>query len=154
MPDITASIEYLSNLDLYQREKPYWCLLPPQEGFDPDQDRVDNLEFEEHHNITISDIRETKEDLSLSNCGFQVLSHERKKSSFESVENVEEYKIDTEIVLKKELDAVFVKCYELRLRKNVPFKRDQLDLNDPLLQEGPARGVHNGNIGELGIWHY
>jgi len=36
-----------------------------------------------------------------------------------------------------------VKCYELRLRKNVLFQRAQLDLNDPLLVEGPARGVHN-----------
>lgn len=145
MPDITASIEYLQNLPLYADVKPFWALLKPQEGFDPDADRVDNLEFEDHHNIHITDIREAKEELSLSNCGFQVLSHHSKKTSFESADDVEEYKRETEGLLRDELNADFVKCYELRLRKNVPFQRNRIDLNDPLLLEGPARGVHNGD---------
>lgn len=146
MPEITASIEYLQNLPLYEKEKPYWCLLRPQEGFDPDAHRVDNLEFEDHPNVTITDIREAKEELNLSNCGFQVLSHESKTTIFQSPDHVEAYKMETETLLRDELGAAFVKCYELRLRKNVPFQRAWLDLNDPLLVEGPARGVHNGML--------
>lgn len=36
-----------------------------------------------------------------------------------------------------------VKCYHLRLRKNDPIQRKQFDINDTLLLESPAKGVHN-----------
>ena len=45
MPSVQTSIEYLQKLALYEEEKPYWCFLPPSEDFDPDVQRVDNLEF-------------------------------------------------------------------------------------------------------------
>jgi hypothetical protein len=53
MPAIETSLEYLQRLPLYETEKPYWCFLPPHEGFDPDAQRVDNLEFEHYSDITI-----------------------------------------------------------------------------------------------------
>jgi hypothetical protein len=144
MPGVRATLEYLQNLPLYQTEKPYWCLLPPREGFDPDKHRVDNLEFEVHHDIPISDIREDKDNYVLDKCGFQVLSHQSKFSAIETARDVQTYKDETEELLKKELGAVFVRCYELRRRVNKPIQRQQFDINDPLLIEGPARGVHSG----------
>ena len=147
MPAVQATIEYLEDLPLYETEKPYWCLLPPHEDFDPNKHRVDNLEFELRPNITISDIRDAKEDLTLETSGFQVLSHHSECSALpQTVEDVSAYKTETEIMLKENLNAAFVKCYELRARKNVIFQREQFDINDPLLVEGPARGAHNGII--------
>jgi len=45
--------------------------------------------------------------------------------------------------LRKEFAAVYVKCYEVRKRENVAIQRSQMDYNDPLLVEGPAKGAHN-----------
>jgi hypothetical protein len=134
---------YLQNLELYETEKPYWCFLPPQEGFDPDEQRVDNLEFESH-NVAITDIRGLKGDVSLESYGFQVLSHDTEVSNFTSVDAVEAYKRETERLLTEALGATYVKCYDLRLRKNIVFQRTEFDLNNPLHTEGPARGAHNG----------
>jgi hypothetical protein len=144
MPAVQASLEYLQNLPLYDEEKPYWCFLTPREGFDPDKQRVDNLEFEAHKNIIIQDIRESSTEISLEECGFQVIPHKTKYLSFETADVVVAYKAETEDLLQRTFGAVYVVCYDSQLRKNVPFKRSQLDLNDPLTAEGPARGAHNG----------
>lgn len=146
MPAVKASLEYLQKLSLYENEKPYWCFLPPHEGFDPNVQRVDNLEFEERSGITIDDMRDSDREFRINDCGFEVLSHQSKFAKFESPNDVEEYRLETERLLQDKLGAALVKCYDSRLRRNVPFIRTQLDLNDPLLTEGPARGVHNGNI--------
>ncbi|RDW76974.1 hypothetical protein BP6252_05027 [Coleophoma cylindrospora] len=143
MPDLISSIEYLQDLPLYKTEKPYWCMLTPRDGFDPDQERLDNLEFEIRDGITITDIRDSKENFILDKSGFQVLSHESEISSFDTKEDVDNYKAETMQVLKRELDAVFVKTYELRMRKNIQIDRSVMNIADPLLYEGPARGAHN-----------
>jgi len=143
MPDVCAAIDYLANLDLYKTVKPYWCFLPPREGFDPDKERVDNLEFEARRGITIRDIRGAKDKIKLEKHGFEVLSHATKISEFASVQAVEAYKSETEQLLRETLGAIHVKCYDLRLRKNISFHRTQFDMNDPLHIEGPARGAHN-----------
>ena len=146
MPSVTATIEYLQKLPLYENEKPYWCFLPPHDGFDPDKQRVDNLEWEDHSNIRIQDIRESIDSFQIDDCGFQVLNHNTAFSKFDAPSDVVNYKSETEELLRQMMNAVFVRCYDSRLRKNVPFQRTQLDLNDPLLTEGPARGVHNGKL--------
>jgi len=145
MPEIRATLQYLQDLPLYETEKPYWCLLPPHEGFDPNAQRVDNLEFESRPDILIRDIRESEGVLNLNTCGFEVLQHHSELSNLETVEDVDAYKAETEALLRDKLGAVFVKCYEVRMRKNTRFERDQYDMNDPLLVEGPATGAHNGN---------
>lgn len=144
MPQVHATLEYLQQLALYETEKPYWCFLAPREGFDPDVQRVDNLEFEDHENITIKDIRETGKRFDLNDCGFQVISHQSRFSGFEQAADVQGYRSETERLLEDKLGAVYAKCYDTVLRKNVAFQRNQLDLADPLHTEGPARGVHNG----------
>ncbi|CZR55426.1 uncharacterized protein PAC_05314 [Phialocephala subalpina] len=146
MPAVEASLEYLQKLPLYEEEKPYWCFLPPHEGFDPDVQRVDNLEFEHHRGITIQDIREWNPAPQIEECGFQVLSHRSNFRCFQEAKDVEEYRLETEQHLKEVMEAAYVKCYDSRLRKNVPFERSELDLNDLLMLEGPARGAHNEGL--------
>ena len=102
------------------------------------------MEFETRENVKITDIRPAKDHFRLEEYGFEVLTHASKISDFVSVEDVEEYKSGTEQMLRDFLGACFVKCYDFILRKNVPFHRSQIDLNDPLHTEGPARGAHNG----------
>lgn len=143
MPDVTTELDYLKDLDLYNVEKPYWCFLAPHEGFDADTQRVDNLEFEAHSNIKITDVRNTKDDIKLEEYGFQILSHTSEIPSFTSPTDVAAYKEETAQLLKETFSAVYTKCYDLIFRENVVFRRNQFDLNDPLHREGPAHGAHN-----------
>ena len=147
MPANLAEIEFLADLPLYQREKPYLCLLSPEQKIDPDQVRLDNLEFEKHSNIKIEDIREHPE-LRLEDCGFEYLQHRSAISEFAVPADVDAYKRETEGLLKDRFEAVRVLTYELRLRKNQEFRRKQFDLNEKLLLEGPAKGAHIGKTSE------
>jgi hypothetical protein len=143
MPPNLAEIEFLADLPLYYIEKPYLCLLSPDQKIDPDQVRLDNLEFEKRSNIHIEDIREHPE-LRLEECGFEYVQHKTAISSFTHPSDVDAYKRETEDLLKDRFAAVKVLTYELRLRKNQEFRRKQFDLNEKLLLEGPAKGAHNG----------
>jgi hypothetical protein len=88
-----------------------------------------------------------KGDVNLERYGFQVLSHDTGVSNFTSAEAIEAYKRETERLLTEALGATYVKCYDLRLRKNIIFQRTEFDLNNPFHTEGPARGAHNGEGG-------
>jgi hypothetical protein len=144
MPDVKASIEYLQKLPLYETEKPYYALLAPKEGYDPDAKRLDNLEYEVHDDVTITDMRGLQP--TLGDFGFEVLRHESGHLGLETRDECEEYRRETEGMLRERLGAVFVKCYEVRKRENIPIVRDVMDYNDPLLIEGPAKGAHNGMV--------
>ncbi|KUJ13807.1 uncharacterized protein LY89DRAFT_687163 [Mollisia scopiformis] len=142
MADIEATIEYLEDLELYDNVKPYWCSLPPRDGFDPDKERLDNLEFESRK-IQIHDMRFLKDKPRIDVNGFQVFDHTTQISRFEAPEDVARYKSETEELHLKNLGAVYVKCYDMALRTNILFDRTEYDLNDPLHTEGPVRGAHN-----------
>ena len=143
MPSTVAEIEFLANLPLYQTEKPYLCLLSPDLKIDPDEVRVDNLEFERHNGIPVEDMREHPE-LHLDACGFRYIQHQSELTEFTKPSHVDAYKRETERWLEKHFSAAKVVTYELRLRKNEEFRRKQFDLNEKLLLEGPAKGAHNG----------
>ncbi|PVH79056.1 hypothetical protein DL98DRAFT_461726 [Cadophora sp. DSE1049] len=146
MPQVQATLEYLQKLQLYESEKPYWCILPPSEGYDPN-----DQEFEEHKDVLIRDLRECEDPTpAVDDCGFQFLSHRSAFDSFTKAEDVAGYRAETEELLKATMNAVYVNCYDSVLRKDVVFKRDKLDLADPLHTEGPARGVHNDITYESG----
>lgn len=161
MPDVYANIEYdmlssaiklfglidqryLQDLKLYKTEKPYWCLLPPHEGFNPDTQRVDNLEFETRENILVKDFRQRKNHVNLDEHGFQVLAHTTRVPGFDCAEDIHAYIQETERLLEETFEACFVKTYHHVLRKNIPFQRTEFDINDPLHTEGVAQGAHNG----------
>jgi len=143
MPDIQASLEFLADIPRYEIEKPYLALVPPRPGFDPDTERMDNLEWETHEDIAIKDIRGQFDTLTIDQCGFQVMQHCTKVAEFERVEELRAYREETEALLRDTLQASYVLCYDLKLRKNSSFQRDVIDLNDPFLVEGPAKGAHN-----------
>jgi hypothetical protein len=123
--------------------KPYWVSLPPREGFDPDKQRLDNLEFE-YRMVHIQDIRGLSKYPQIDVNGFEVLNHTTKIAHFTTVEDVNRYKSETEELLRISLGAVYVKCYNTSLRKNITFNRTEYELSDPLHTEGPVRGAHNG----------
>ena len=145
MTSVRARIEFLSRLPLYQHEKPYLLLPSPEQNLDPDQTRLDNLEYEYHDDIEIRDMR-SRTDLSIDSCGFEFSSHTSKLNNFDDPEDIETYRAETQQLLKKRFSADKVLTYEIRLRKNQDFNRKQFDIYDKLLVEGPAKGAHNGTV--------
>jgi hypothetical protein len=145
MAPLLTTLEYLKDLPLYEEEKPYWCFISPREGFDPDKERLDNLEFESHP-VELTNIRERGKEIKLERCGFEVMPHQTNFREFETIDAINGYKKETEAHLRHALKAEFVRCYDTCLRKNVVFERSQFDITDPLLKQGLAQGVHIGNL--------
>jgi hypothetical protein len=116
MPDITASLEFLADIPLYDEEKPFLALMPPLDGFDPNVQRTDNLEWEIHHNVPITDIRDRGQEFTIERCGFLVANHTSQHLALDSVESLRAYRKETEELLHKTLGATHVVCYEHRVR--------------------------------------
>ncbi|RMD44486.1 hypothetical protein DV735_g656, partial [Chaetothyriales sp. CBS 134920] len=142
MNPISTSLEFLTKLPLYEEDKPY-ILIPSagnEKGWKPDDPRLQNLSFSQSP-VLVHDMRRLS-SYSLSSTGFQSFEHEFKPFKLEK-ECVLEYRRQTEDVLKQILNAEDVICYDFRHRKNEPLERMQIDVNDPLLTEGPPTGVHD-----------
>ncbi|KAH8601748.1 hypothetical protein B0O99DRAFT_607358 [Bisporella sp. PMI_857] len=146
MPSITAEVSFLADIPLYEEEKPYLVLLSPENELDSSIPRS-NLQYE-NHDVSIEDIRQNLGQYNIANCGFQVLQHQSKVSFSNALEEnslstVDAYKRETEQLLAASLDATHVVCYDFKLRENRHIERTIIDLESPLLIEGPAIGAHN-----------
>ncbi|PVH79055.1 hypothetical protein DL98DRAFT_533408 [Cadophora sp. DSE1049] len=149
MPEVATTLEYLKDLELYHSEKPYFCLMPAANATQADNEQMDNLEFESHHDIRINDIRPLKEHFKLDEYGFEVVSHTSRfldlqsDNGLNSIMDLAEYQLETEDMLTGHLGATFVKCYDIVMRRNIIFDETVFDLRDQMHVIGPARGAHN-----------
>jgi len=143
MPPIRATLQFVADIPLYEVEKPYMVLPGRDQDIDPEDERLSNLKFESHDNILIEDMRNMRA-LSLSGNGFEYLQHKSQIHTFQEPGDVKDYKHETQEMLAARFDAVKVITYEVRLRKNQTFARNEFDYFDPMLVEGPAVGAHNG----------
>jgi len=115
---VTASIQYLKKLPLYEKEKPFQLFIPiDKTSGDP---RSSNLEFEPRSH-TFVDIRNRVHDFSLDSHGFQVVPHPTKleAQSFVDRSLVESrYLLEVEEVLRTiggGYDKVFI--FDWRVRR-------------------------------------
>ncbi|KAH6690762.1 hypothetical protein BKA61DRAFT_285586 [Leptodontidium sp. MPI-SDFR-AT-0119] len=148
MPPLLTTLEYLQDLELYQSEKPYFCLMPATNCLLVQNEQLDNLEFESHDEIPIGDIRGLEKAFKIDDCGFEVFNHISKvrdlhSGGLESNMALTQYKLETEELLTTYLGASFVCCYDFVMRKNIVFDDTVFDLKDPMHAIGPARGAHN-----------
>ncbi len=143
MPDVEARLEFLSRLPLYETEKPFYLLPWKGSGLDPDEVRLNNLEFEQQSCIKIRDMR-TETHLSVECSGFEFCEHNTAFRSFSSTQDLDGYAAETETLLSQRLSSIYVHTYDVRLRRNEVFGRREVDLNDKMTVEGPARGAHVG----------
>ncbi|KAK5049941.1 hypothetical protein LTR84_004060 [Exophiala bonariae] len=134
MEPVTAPLAFLSRLPLYTYQKPYIVIPPKGSGEKPaEQRRLENLEFSQVP-VIINDMRMRKES-SLSVNGFQKFDHPFGPFDLDEA-SVLAYRGQTESILREILDA---EAY----RRNSPLEVLELDVNDPLLVEGPPTGVHD-----------
>ena len=113
MPGIQGAIDFLADIELYKFEKPFAALVSP--GTQVTDDQLNNLQWETHNDIVIDDIRGREDQFTLENCGFQLLKSPARNLSFAVVEDIENYKRETEVVLGNLLGASSVYCWEARV---------------------------------------
>lgn len=114
MPDIVTNMTFLKDSPLYKNEKPYLVLLPASEDFDLKSARRDNLEFESHNGVRVTDIRGREKVFQLMTHGFEIMPNTSKLSNFRTMEDVQAYKRETEEVLKAKFGAEKVVCWDFK----------------------------------------
>src|SRR5258708_6430077 len=69
---INASLSFISDLPVFQHEKPYELWLPSEQI--PDGLSWTNCQFQEHPDIEIEDVRSSKADFGYETTGFKYLN--------------------------------------------------------------------------------
>ena len=116
MPGITTTIRFLADIELYQREKPYYIFWPA-DGSGNRSIATSNIHYEDQENIRVHDIREQVGSIGLEESGFEILQHVTNVPlPISNIEEIEAYKRETEQTLKKRFGALEVYCYEARVR--------------------------------------
>jgi hypothetical protein len=161
---MTAKVEYLKRLPLYEREKPFrvYYEIPKSS---PDQRRT-NLEFEEKE-VPIQDLRKcgSLDSYSLDKHGFAIRNFEPSlpAQSYTDRSTVEEQFLpEVEKVIRSEIpDITAIYFFDWRvcqdcllsvalltgfkLRSAGPYAGpEMIDLNDPTCYVRPAQQVHVG----------
>jgi hypothetical protein len=142
MATVAVRLDFLAKSSLYKTEKPYLLLPSPEQNLDPDVDRLSNLEFEAHDGIVVENMRSTSPKLDVF--GFEYLQHTFAVDHFDQESHIEDYRAETQQMLRERFGAEKVVTYDIGLRKNQDYARKSFDVNDPLLVEGPAKGAHTG----------
>lgn len=96
MPDVESKIDFLSDLPLYNVEKPFLVLPLAGTSVNPESYRITNIELEAKP-VLIKDIR--GKDLSSSKNGFQIVQHTSKNLKFDGLESLKVHKKETEDLL-------------------------------------------------------
>ncbi|KAH9212213.1 methyltransferase CmcJ [Leptodontidium sp. 2 PMI_412] len=143
--DVTASLNYLQKLDIYQHEKPFEIMMDIPS--DAKNQRQHNTKFEAREQ-TIRDIRELKYQFTLDKHGFMVREF---RSTLDRLGRIDGtmvegvYKPEVESLIREQVsdvDQVFF--FEWRLRSgDIHIKEgDRIDLNDLSNWVEPAGVVH------------
>lgn len=118
MPDLISSMEFLSDIPLYDVEKPYYVMPSADADFDPEF-ATTNLEFTRHQDILFRDVRGHEAEFSIEKNGFQILKHESKNTILETVDQLNAYKFEIEQMLKELFKGVHAVCYESKESGNM-----------------------------------
>lgn len=112
MPDLITSIDFLANIPLYDTEKPYAVLVSVH---DHENTVTNNLVFEKHDGIKVTDIRGREDEFTLEKAGFQVIPYKSSIVSLETNEELHEYQRETATYLKNFFKAEFVHTWDVKV---------------------------------------
>ena len=111
--DVSTSLQYLKNLPLYQTQKPFQVYTHIQDV--PESEKT-NLEFEEHNNVLIRDVRGKEDQFDLDECGFQYIKHATHVDLSDVTKDVADaYLEEIKQLLLEKLKADRVFCYDFRV---------------------------------------
>ncbi len=116
--NVSVSLEYIANLDLYKTEKPYNVLCKPSEHVPTGQES--NIQTQWHDDVRIEDVRSYMDHLSFREEGFRYLVHDTKLGTrFDGQDVLDDLEEMTE-ALRKELGAEKALCYDMRVCLGFP----------------------------------
>lgn len=116
MPEITANLGFLAKLDLYKTEKPY-TVVPAADDERIQGANLSNVEMEWHQGVTIHDMRECKNELSLDTNGFLILDHDTQHPVLDEIAQCNAYEQETTNLLERHFQAERVISFNLRVSK-------------------------------------
>lgn len=111
---VPASFRYIADSSRFATEQPYFYQGP----LDPECEHLrTNVEFEAHHDVPVHDLRPKASLLELEKHGVQLLHH---PSSFADdlldSEKLNSYLVECNNLLRAELKAELVVCYDVKVR--------------------------------------
>ncbi|KAK3331559.1 hypothetical protein B0H66DRAFT_469877 [Apodospora peruviana] len=98
MAVIETKLKFLTRLDRYATEKPFFVTTAPKVVFDPAKHT--NLEHE-LKTVHIQDIRDRLAEFDVERSGFQILNHIPKLLNIQTPDDVATYKQETQTVLQR-----------------------------------------------------
>ena len=115
LPATAASFKYIKDSPVFQSEKPYFYQGP----LEPDQERFrTNIVFETH-DVLVKDLRSSVASLSFRRHGLQICSRPSQFTGrLDTQEGLTNYLNETNDMLRKEIGADVVICYDAKVRCN------------------------------------
>ncbi|OCL09233.1 hypothetical protein AOQ84DRAFT_404936 [Glonium stellatum] len=148
-----ATLKFLSDLPLYDLEKPYeLCGFPEV----PQSDRS-NCQFTDHNNIKLEDVRGQENKYSINDYGFAFVNHTSSldlKAQYFEHQNRNDAVVNTYLkecieLVKREIGADRVVCIDWRLRRNFS-ERKTIYEDDPRYFAIPPASVMHCDFSEEG----
>jgi hypothetical protein len=166
--NVVASFQFLSELPLYETEKPYELFMYTI----PEGLPKSNCEYTQHDCIAVNDARGIEDDIRLQDCGFCFLRADHvpvpTMDCFESGTQVEisQYLNDTVSLLQQHLSADRILCFDWRvchrpsafqhttepnveqIRRNGTIEDQPVEVVDDARRValGPATRAHTGTV--------
>lgn len=122
-----ATLSFVSNLPIFQHEKPYELWIPPDAI--PEGMPWTNCKFAEHPDIEIKDVRSSNIDFGYETTGFKYLSSPLNQSFVGDFnwrlddDLVQEYIKDTVELVQREFSAHKVLCFDWRVSQVIYLLR-------------------------------
>ena len=115
MPDILASLDFLAKSSVYETEKPY-TIVPPPDRPQINAANYTNVERETQEGVAVIDIRSLGFQPTIAIHGFQVLQHTTEYLQLDTVKQRQSYQIETTDLLKRHFMAERVITFDLKVR--------------------------------------
>jgi len=143
---IEASVDYIADIDLWEREKPYAIDQVP--GAPSGQ--ITNLQIESHPTI-IEDLRTSLSQPTLARHSFCFLETPSDLLKYSEQEMMVPYAEEVNAMLKKTFSTNRVITYDLRLRENRSYEIDEVLSNSRAVPSPPVTVAHVDHSRE-GAW--
>ncbi|KAF7676171.1 hypothetical protein GT037_005676 [Alternaria burnsii] len=140
--DEVARFSYLQWQPLYETEKPFQVFS--NISCSALEQRSTNLHFIDGEPQTIHDIRGRESEFGLDRNGFMIRKDEMREADLTTEEGFRrDYLPHIENMMKEHVaDIDHMVCFDWGFRKNVPLRKDRINVNDRMQLLEPARQVH------------
>ncbi|CAN9353351.1 unnamed protein product [Alternaria alternata] len=144
-----VSFEYIADIDLYKKERPFQLLRTPSEQIPTG--KLSNIQTVWHGGVEVEDVRPYKESLSFNKEGFIVLDHASSVGTRTQEDLMKKDLEDMTELLRVELQADKTICYDVRMRLNGTDRKCERVSEDRTKAVRPVSLAHTDHTKEGGM---